>query len=251
MLRKLVTVPGKKKPGTVPVYLNVYDLTPINGYAYWLGLGVYHSVHGIEYGFGAHEHDTTGIFEVQPRHCPGFTFRKSIFIGTTDLGPKDVRAFMEKLAHHYSGNTYHLISKNCNHFCNDVCLKLTGKSIPRWVNRLARLGLLCNCVLPPGLNDTKVRQVTSEKVQEGEKKKMRSQSSRYEGSSNPPSVPRGSAIKSSSQRHCLPPSSSLISAPSGSTLTVKAFRNYVKCEQPRFEQGRKIVHLALHLSVLP
>ena len=29
--------------GTAPVYLNVYDLTPINGYAYWLGLGVFHS----------------------------------------------------------------------------------------------------------------------------------------------------------------------------------------------------------------
>lgn len=97
-------------------------------------------VHDIEYGFGAHEHETTGIFEVQPKNCPGFTFRKSIFIGTTDLNPKDVRVFMEKLAQEYSGNTYHLISKNCNHFCNDVSLKLTAKSIPRWVNRLARLG---------------------------------------------------------------------------------------------------------------
>lgn len=29
--------------GSVPVYLNVYDLTPMNGYAYWFGLGVYHS----------------------------------------------------------------------------------------------------------------------------------------------------------------------------------------------------------------
>jgi hypothetical protein len=143
MLFKFVAGPRKKKPGTVPVYLNVYDLTPINGYAYWLGLGVYHSgvqVHGIEYGFGAHENDTTGIFEVQPKNCPGFTFRKSIFIGTTDLGVKDVRGFMEKLAQEYSGNSYHLISKNCNHFCDDVCYKLTGKSIPRWVNRLARLG---------------------------------------------------------------------------------------------------------------
>ncbi|CAL9004833.1 unnamed protein product [Prunus brigantina] len=33
----------RKKIGKVPVYLNVNDLTPINGYAYWLGLGVYHS----------------------------------------------------------------------------------------------------------------------------------------------------------------------------------------------------------------
>ncbi|KAG4931356.1 hypothetical protein AAZX31_17G203300 [Glycine max] len=216
MLCKLVPVPRKKKPGLNPVYLNVYDLTPINGYAYWLGLGVYHSgvqVHGVEYGFGAHERDTTGIFEVEPRHCPGFTFRKSIFIGSTDMGPKDVRAFMERLAEEYSGNTYHLIQKNCNHFCEDVCVRLTGKSIPRWVNRLARLGFLCNCVLPPSLNETKVRQVTIDRVQEGgEKKKMRSQSSRYEASPNP--------TLSSSQRHCLPPSSVINASPS-STLTVK------------------------------
>ncbi|XP_057434207.1 deSI-like protein At4g17486 [Lotus japonicus] len=226
MLSKLVSGPRKKKSGTVPVHLNVYDLTPINGYAYWLGLGVYHSgvqVHGVEYGFGAHEHETTGIFEVQPKNCPGFTFRKSILIGTTDLGPSEVREFMEKLAQEYSGNTYHLISKNCNHFCADVCLKLTGKSIPRWVNRLARLGLLCNCVLPTGLNDAKVSQVTSESVQEGEKKKVRSQSSRYEASSDPAlsSRPRSSAIKSSSQRYCRPSPSSVINASSTSTLTVK------------------------------
>ncbi|KAM0045741.1 putative PPPDE peptidase domain-containing protein [Helianthus debilis subsp. tardiflorus] len=91
----------KKKTGTVPVYLNVYDLTPINGYAYWVGLGVYHSgvqVHGVEYAFGAHEHSTTGIFEVEPRKCPGFTFRKSILIGRTDFGSREVRSFIETLA---------------------------------------------------------------------------------------------------------------------------------------------------------
>uniref|UniRef100_A0A7N0UAU3 Uncharacterized protein n=1 Tax=Kalanchoe fedtschenkoi TaxID=63787 RepID=A0A7N0UAU3_KALFE len=37
-------IPPKKKPtAAVPVYLNVYDLTPVNGYAYWVGLGIYHS----------------------------------------------------------------------------------------------------------------------------------------------------------------------------------------------------------------
>lgn len=36
---------SKRKPdsNSAPVYLNVYDLTPINGYAYWVGLGIYHS----------------------------------------------------------------------------------------------------------------------------------------------------------------------------------------------------------------
>ncbi|KAL9330839.1 hypothetical protein ACSQ67_000449 [Phaseolus vulgaris] len=215
MLCKLVPVPRKRKSGSNPVYLNVYDLTPMNGYAYWLGLGVYHSgvqVHGVEYGFGAHERDTTGIFEVEPRHCPGFTFRKSILIGSTDMGAKEVRELMERMAEEYSGNTYHLIQKNCNHFCDDVCGKLTGKSTPRWVNRLARLGFLCNCVLPPSLNETKVRQVTLDRVQDGEKKKTRTHCSRYEASPNPP--------LSSSRRHCLPPSSVIIASPS-STLTVK------------------------------
>ncbi|KAJ9702649.1 hypothetical protein PVL29_004402 [Vitis rotundifolia] len=216
----------KRKTGSVPVYLNVYDLTPMNGYAYWLGLGIYHSgvqVHGVEYAFGAHEHPTTGIFEVEPKQCPGFTFRKSILIGRTDLGPKDVRTFMEKLAEEYSGNTYNLITRNCNHFCNDVCNRLTGKPIPRWVNRLARLGFLCNCVLPVSLNETKVRQVRSEdRVCQGEKKKLRSHSSRFVSSSNtPPSLsPRssGSANRSCKQKRCLPPSSSLIHKSSPSTL---------------------------------
>jgi hypothetical protein len=97
-------------------------------------------VHGVEYGFGAHDHSTTGIFEVEPKQCPGFTFRKSILIGRTDLDPENVRVFMEKLAEEYSGNSYHLITKNCNHFCNDVCVQLTRRSIPSWVNRLARFG---------------------------------------------------------------------------------------------------------------
>ncbi|CAN6300395.1 unnamed protein product [Urochloa humidicola] len=33
-------------PGNTAVYLNVYDLTPVNGYVYWAGLGIFHS--GIE-----------------------------------------------------------------------------------------------------------------------------------------------------------------------------------------------------------
>lgn len=194
-------------------------------------------VHGVEYGFGAHEHSSTGIFEVEPKQCPGFTFRKSILIGRTDLDPEKVRAFMEKLAEEYSGNTYHLITKNCNHFCNDVCVQLTRRSIPSWVNRLARfgkklqnrtlaftliyvnahkfrvwflpLGLFCNCVLPAELNETKVRQVRSkeEKIPEAEKKKLRSRSSRFPPS---PSLSSSGSLNRSrrgeKRRQCLPPS---------------------------------------------
>lgn len=95
---------------------------------------------GVEYAYGAHDHPTTGIFEAEPRSCAGFAFRKSILIGRTDLAPSEVRELMDELAHRYSGDTYNLISKNCNHFCDDVCLRLTGNATPRWVNRLAKLG---------------------------------------------------------------------------------------------------------------
>ncbi|KFK42451.1 hypothetical protein AALP_AA2G258500 [Arabis alpina] len=169
--------------GNVPVYLNVYDLTPINGYAYWFGLGVYHSgveVHGIEYAYGAHEYPSTGIFEGEPKQCDGFTFRKSILIGKTDLGPLEVRATMEQLAENYKGSSYNLITKNCNHFCDETCIKLTGNPIPSWVNRLARIGFMCNCVLPATINATKLgnNRINQDKSCEAdtEKKKLRERS---------------------------------------------------------------------------
>ncbi|XVF02282.1 hypothetical protein REPUB_Repub04eG0162200 [Reevesia pubescens] len=97
------------------------------------------AVHGVEYAFGAHEYPTTGIFEAEPKQCDGFTFRKSILIGKTDLGAAEVRGVMEDLAEEYKGNAYNLITKNCNHFCDDACIRLTRNPIPSWVNRLARI----------------------------------------------------------------------------------------------------------------
>ncbi|XP_018681171.2 deSI-like protein At4g17486 [Musa acuminata AAA Group] len=91
-------------PGNAPVYLNVYDLPPMNGYMYWAGLGIFHTgveVHGVEYVFGAHDYPSSGVFEV--------------------------REFMELQSVNYSGDTYHLIMKNFNHFCKEICHKMTVK----------------------------------------------------------------------------------------------------------------------------
>ncbi|CAI0440662.1 unnamed protein product [Linum tenue] len=236
---------GNRK-GSVPVFLNVYDLTAINGYAYWVGLGVYHSgvqVHNVEYAFGAHEYPTTGIFEGVPKQCDGFTFRKSILIGNTNLGPGEVRKVMEDLAQEYKGNAYNLITKNCNHFCNAACLKLTSNPIPSWVNRLARIGFLCNCVLPAHICSTKVRHDDS-KVEDKpcevivvEEKRLRdgcdhhhfkssstsstnfSTSTSASASSSAPSAAgvhhqvRGRS-RTRTRRRSFPPSSPLISSPS-------------------------------------
>lgn len=103
---------------------------------------IWYTVHGLEYGFGAHEYPTSGVFEVEPRSCPGFIFRRSVLLGTTDMSRSEFRSFMEHLSAKYHGDTYHLIAKNCNHFTDEVCMRLIGKPIPGWVNRLARLGKL-------------------------------------------------------------------------------------------------------------
>ncbi|KAF8098204.1 hypothetical protein N665_0271s0022 [Sinapis alba] len=142
-----------------PVYLNVYDLTPVNNYLYWFGIGIFHSgieSHDLEYCYGAHEYPTSGVYEVEPKNCPGFIFRRSVLLGTTTMSRSDFRSYMEKLSRKYHGDTYHLIAKNCNHFTEEVCLQLTGKPIPGWINRLARVGSFCNCLLPESIQLTAV-----------------------------------------------------------------------------------------------
>lgn len=99
------------------------------------------TVHGKEYGFGAHDFAASGVFEVEPRSCPGFIYRSSISLGRITMLPSEFRTFIENAASEYHGDTYHLISKNCNHFTDDISWRLTGKHIPGWVNRLARLGM--------------------------------------------------------------------------------------------------------------
>ncbi|XP_044463947.1 deSI-like protein At4g17486 isoform X2 [Mangifera indica] len=116
-------------------------------------------VHGKEYAFGAHDFPVSGVFEVEPRSCPGFVYRSSIPLGRVNMPRSEFRTFVESAASEYHGDTYNLISKNCNHFTDDIAWRLTGKHIPGWVNRLARIGALCGCLLPESLQATSVKQL--------------------------------------------------------------------------------------------
>ncbi|KAJ0791359.1 putative PPPDE peptidase domain-containing protein [Helianthus annuus] len=95
-------------------------------------------VYGMEYAFGAHDYSIIGVFEVEPRTCPGFIYRCSISLGHTNMSPSEFRAFIETIAFEYNGDTYHLISKNCNNFTDDISHSLDCKGIPGWVNPLAK-----------------------------------------------------------------------------------------------------------------
>lgn len=135
-----------------PVRVNVYDLTPQNNVMYWMGVGVYHTgveVHGVEYAFGGHDYDLSGVFATNPREAPGQAiFRETIHVGETNLSPAEVQRLIQKMGQQYKGNRYHLLQRNCNHFTNDLCYQLVGKPAPHWVNRLADLAIMLHCLLP-------------------------------------------------------------------------------------------------------
>lgn len=57
----------------------------------------------------------------------------------SDLDPLQVKEFMEIHSLNYNGDTFCLVGKNYNHFCEDICKRLTRNFIPRWVNRLATM----------------------------------------------------------------------------------------------------------------
>lgn len=134
------------------VTLNVYDLHTVNYYLHSIGLGIYHTgiqIYDVEYSFGSHEGSSTGVYECQPKTSfPEGSFRLSIELGTSTLSPKEIISALDQLKSEYSGKSYNLILRNCNNFSNDVSLKLLGKGIPSYINRLACLGTFVKCLIP-------------------------------------------------------------------------------------------------------
>jgi len=133
------------------VFLNVYDLHDANSYGYPFGVGVFHSgveIAGKEYSFGGHEFSYTGVFDIEPTSAYGAKFRESICLGETTLSEKEIERVIEELSNDYPGNGYHPLTKNCNTFANELCLRLVKKGIPGYVNRLANLGSTLSCLIP-------------------------------------------------------------------------------------------------------
>lgn len=137
---------GRRKVGT-KITLNLYDLSPANSYLFPIGMGLHHSgieIMGSEYTFAS----GSGIFSHSPREANGAIFRESIELGLFDGGSRDVDYIISHLRGDFGGDTYNIISKNCNHFSNSFSLALLNKPIPSYVNRVASIGKMCSCLLP-------------------------------------------------------------------------------------------------------
>ena len=78
---------------------------------------MYHSgveVHGTEYTFASE----AGIFHHSPKDASGAKFRESIVLGEVMMGSKDVENIVNSLRPDFPGDSYNLLTQNCNCFAN-------------------------------------------------------------------------------------------------------------------------------------
>ncbi|KAL2456079.1 PPPDE putative thiol peptidase family protein [Forsythia ovata] len=109
-----------------------------------IGLGgIFHSavqVYGDdEWSFGYCEQGT-GVFSCPSGKNPMYTYRESIKLGTTAFSIFKVNQILRELSREWPGHSYDLLSKNCNHFCDEFCERLGVPKLPGWVNRFAHAG---------------------------------------------------------------------------------------------------------------
>ena len=67
-----------------------------------------------------------------------------VFKGTSG----DITRIINELRSKYGGGDYNLLSRNCNNFADDFLIKLLGKELPGYVNRMATIGSFFSCLLP-------------------------------------------------------------------------------------------------------
>ncbi|CAN6709522.1 unnamed protein product [Malus baccata var. baccata] len=109
-----------------------------------IGLGgIFHSavqVYGDdEWSFGFCEQGS-GVFSCPSGKNPMYTYRESIVLGTTHCSILKVNQILRELSREWPGYSYDLLSKNCNHFCDELCERLGVPKLPGWVNRFAHAG---------------------------------------------------------------------------------------------------------------
>ncbi|KAG2700544.1 hypothetical protein I3760_06G002400 [Carya illinoinensis] len=109
-----------------------------------IGLGgIFHSavqVYGEdEWSFGFCEQGT-GVFSCPSGKNPMYTYRECIVLGQTSFSIFKVNQILRELSREWPGSSYDLLSKNCNHFCDEFCERLEVPKLPGWVNRFANAG---------------------------------------------------------------------------------------------------------------
>lgn len=101
--------------------------------------GVFHGgieVNQKEWSFGCCQRGT-GVYCCKPRENPMYSFRETVTLGATTLSESEVKTLILEMKERWKGSQYEVLTRNCNHFCQEFAEKLGVNSIPGWVNRMA------------------------------------------------------------------------------------------------------------------
>ncbi|KAG8485916.1 hypothetical protein CXB51_020217 [Gossypium anomalum] len=132
-----VTNSGSDKTNNTIVHINKIFKDRIG-----LG-GIFHSaiqVYGDdEWSFGFYEQGS-GVFCCPSRKHPLYTYHEFMVLGRTNSSIFKVNQILRELSREWPGTSYDLLSKNCNHFCDELCERLGIQKPPGWVNRFANTG---------------------------------------------------------------------------------------------------------------
>lgn len=82
-----------------------------------------------EWSFGFCEHGT-GVFSCPATKNPMYTYRETIKLGKTSFSIFKVNQILRELSREWPGQSYDLLSKNCNHFCDEFCERLGVPKLP-------------------------------------------------------------------------------------------------------------------------
>ena len=67
-----------------------------------------------------------------------YKYRETVELGTTSLNQAEVRALVAEMTLTWPGASYSLLTRNCVHFCEEMCKGLgCTVPVPAWVNAAA------------------------------------------------------------------------------------------------------------------
>lgn len=129
------------------IWLHVYDLGPVtsslnNIVLKRTSLGAFHcgvEVFGHELsfqGFNDSWDDPTrsGVVRTAPRMHPAYSYRESVCLGRAALTVEEARVVLDGLAGAWPASSYHLVSRNCATFAEELCRALSvPEPFPVWV----------------------------------------------------------------------------------------------------------------------
>ena len=128
------------------IYLNIYNVTGINKFLEVLGFGLYHTsvgMYDLEFSYGGHNEDTSGIVVVERGNSAGLELRESLPIGFTYYTGNEIDEIVDFFGEFWLGKDYDPFAKNCNHFTEALIRSVCEKEefyVPSYVNRFTKLG---------------------------------------------------------------------------------------------------------------